>query len=982
MADYPTPSPTEAARAALSDLVSRYSANADYYRNPANNYNEHSCRDEYLNPLLRILGWDVENCRGVSPQLREVIAENYSSETERPDYSLNIRGVAKLFVEAKKPSVKIESAKDPAIQARKYGWNAAHSISVLTNFEYLVIYDTTIIPNADDQPHVARYRKFHFSEYLDRLDEIWAMLSRESVYSGYFDQYFTAELLSSDSEKNRVDKVFLRQVDEWRLMIAESLVKNNPVYGDQEKLNDAVQDLINQIVFLRICEDRSLPTQRLLSEVAADPSSTDERMHELLACTDRRYNSGLFKSNSALPFIDDGVLRKVITGLYYPQSPYMFDIIEPSLFGQIYEMFLSEQLIVNGQSEVAIAPKKEYVDRSVVATPVDVVRYIVELTLNPLCAGKTPNEIKSLKIADIACGSGIFLLEAFQYLMDYCVEWYFSNEPSRLIDVGSAGYKLPLEEKKELLTTCIYGIDIDAHAVEVAKLSLLIKLIEDEVEPTVAGSSPILPDLDTNIMLGNSLVDSSEASAVSASINELLAIVPFDWSSINGGMPFNAIIGNPPYVKTEDMHNLLTEAEFRVYKEKYFSAYKQFDKYFLFIERAVKYTTDGGYATFIVPNKFFKIASGKNLREYVSSSQLVVSIDDFGDAQLFEDKTIYSSIVCLQNKPHNTFEYAAMGSIDDLWRRSEETVVTMDSGLIGKDPWRLTTDIQFLKRLLNLEKNAAKLADHVEFFNGIQTSAERKRSYWFLHSEIDSETSTTITFERAGHLWPIERDVLRPFFKPTEEHGFNSYSILTCDKWLIFPYDLSGRLIPERTMKAKYPGAWAYLVSQKQDLWPKQLAGNGHRDVPGATNETWYQYGRTQALTSFNGTEKIIVGILSEEPLYYIDRNDWVIASGGTAGYCGIKMKATSPYCLEYIQAWLTNNNTEKIFEMIGSDFEGGFKSRGTSLLSTLPFVELDLGKEEQLRLYEEVVQRTKRIQEINAALSSGICNNCKRIIF
>ena len=130
---------------ALKDLVTRFDNNITAYKDGKNAYNEHSCRIEYIDPFLQLLGWDVPNKAGLAPQYREVIAENYSNKTDRPDYSLTLRGVTKLFVEAKKPSVDIDTESAPAMQARKYGWNAKHKISILTNFEYFIIYDTTTV---------------------------------------------------------------------------------------------------------------------------------------------------------------------------------------------------------------------------------------------------------------------------------------------------------------------------------------------------------------------------------------------------------------------------------------------------------------------------------------------------------------------------------------------------------------------------------------------------------------------------------------------------------------------------------------------------------------------------------------------------------------------------------------------------------------------------------------------------------------------
>ncbi|MGN1280449.1 MAG: Eco57I restriction-modification methylase domain-containing protein [Succinivibrio sp.] len=959
----------------LNDLANRFQTNLAYYKETRNNYNEHSCRIEYIDPLLKILGWDVANERGLAPQYREVIAENYSTSTDRPDYTMTLRGVAKFFVEAKKPSVDITRATDPAFQTRKYGWNANHRIAVLTNFEYLAIYDTCYVPKEEDGCAVARYRIFHFTEYADRYDEIVSLISRDVVYSGEFDLYLDDNFPATGGEKQQVDTLFLKQINEWRVSLSNELYRKGGRYQSLEVLNDVVQEFINQIVFLRICEDKNLPLYHKLQDTVSEPERLQAKLDELFRSADHRYNSGMFSGDDIVFDLSSAVISEMIKGLYYPQSPYLFNIIEPNLLGKIYEMFLTEQLALLSDGTIGLGKKKDCLNRSVVTTPTEIVKYMVEKTLSKACEGKTPAEILDVHVADIACGSGIFLEEAFAYLQNYCVQKYLANgEQEHLIEIGNGSYKLPLDEKKRILRSCIYGIDIDIHAVEVAKFSLLIKLIENETAPSVADETPILPDLSTNILFGNSLVSSEELQGIRASADELIELAPFDWNSIINGNPFSVIIGNPPYVNTEGMHALLPIPEVEIYKKKYKTSHKQFDKYFIFIEQAVRKTAENGYICYIVPNKFFKIGAGEKLRALISKDQMLVSLDDFGDAQLFEDKTIYSSILLLQKTKQDTFIYSSIDSANRLWAGEEVNKIELNASILNKLPWRLTTDMDFLAMLQKLDQISVPLTKHTEIFNGIQTSAERPTPiYWFSSEDIIAEYQDTIEIRRDGHNYTIEKAILRPYFKPTrqDERGLNSYSVLQTDKRIIFPYDSAGHLIPIDEMKASYPGTYAYLEAYYDRLVPKCVSDSGIRDVPNATADTWYQYGRTQALTAFINTPKLIVGVLSKDPMYVLDKNDILIASGGTAGYCAVSKKADSPYALEYIQAWLSNPITERILEIVCSDFEGGFIARGTFVLSTLPFVELDFGNVIQKGIYDRVVEASREIYDINTTLST-----------
>ena len=968
----------------LQALIDRFKTNLDYYKDSNNAYNEHSCRTEYIDQLLMAFGWDVANAKGLAPQYREVIAENYSTQTDRPDYSLTLRGVPKLFVEAKKPAVDIFRAADPALQARKYGWNARHRVAILTNFEYLIIYDTTIVPKEGDGCYVARYRVYHHSEYAIKFDEIFSLISRDSVYSGAFDEYFDQCFPDSGAHKQQVDALFLSQINSWRVSLSNELYANNEKYRSLEVLDDVVQEFINQIVFLRICEDKNLPLYHRLQDTIDNPALLQAKLEEMFRAADKQYNSGMFSGDFIVFDLNSEVVIDIIRGLYYPQSPYMFNIIEPNMLGRIYEMFLTEQLTILKDGSIGLGKKKDCANRSVVTTPIEIVKYMVEKTMSRLCVDKRPVDLLSLRIADIACGSGVYLEEVFSYLQSYCVDWYMKYEASHLIEIGKGRYKLPLNEKKELLCSCVYGIDIDIHAVEVSKFSLLIKLIEDETEPSVADAMPILPDLTRNIFHGNSLVGDEELHGFHVPEEQYIDLVPFNWDEMCIEGPFDAIIGNPPYINTRGMHALLPSIEFEVYKKRYASSYKQFDKYFIFLERAMQKVKKNGYVCFIIPNKFFKVNAGEKLRQLISKQKFLVSLDDFGDAQLFEDKTIYSSIILLQKREQAEFLYSNVDSANALWSGEGVSTISLSTLILNELPWRLTTDFEFLSILKKIDDVSVLLTNHAEIFNGIQTSAERPSPiYWFSLDNICGETEKEFEIEKDGKRYSIEKAILKPYFKPTKhaEKGLNSYSVLQTDKMIIFPYDADGHLFPINVMKERFSGAYEYLEAHYDRLVPKCVCDTGTRDIPNATKDTWYQYGRTQALTAFIDMPKLIVGVLSKSPMYAYDANDMLIASGGTAGYCAISHKKNSPYALEYIQAWLSNPYTEKILQIIGSDFEGGFIARGTFVLSTLPFIELDFSAPAQKEIYNRVVEATREVNIINKKLTTHLSKSEESVI-
>ena len=945
----------EEAKIKLQTIVDRYSENHNHYI--SSNYNESECRLEFIDKLLEYFGWDVQNNSGKKPQYKEVLVESYEQELGKPDYTMTLNGKSMFFVEAKKPHINIITEKTCCFQARRYGWSAKHKIVILTNFEDLVIYDSSYMPKYDDNTNSNLIGKYHYTDYLNKYDEIYSLISKEVVYDGIFDKNFE----NNTSLGLDVDDVFLNQINEWRLELGTYLFKKEK---NLKNINLEIQTLINQIIFLRICEDRDLPLYKTLQKSVIDENTLQIELSKLLNMADKRYNSGIFKEKDLLKTFSNSILKNMINSLYYPISPYDFTVISSNILGEIYELFLSETL-VEENGIIKLQAKKDNTNRSIVTTPYDIVKYMTEKSLNNILKNKTPEDIKKMKFADIACGSGIFLTNLLEYLIDYCENWYEQNECFDYIEeTYTNSYKLNYIEKKNILLSCIYGNDIDYQAVEVAKFSLLLKVLEGENKESVLEVDPILPSLDLNIINGNSLVDFDMISEKSDNYMELK---PFSWKYINNNSKFDLIIGNPPYVKTEDMINLLPSEEIEIYKKQYYTAYKQFDKYFLFIERAINLLNENGRLCYIIPNKFMKIGSGKNIRELISKNKYLELLIDFNYQQIFNDKTTYTCIILVNKHESDNFEYNYIQNYE-TWKLNNinEENTRISSNEINSEPWILSTDLEKMSSLKKLFSNSIPLSQIAIPFNGVQTSLNTL--YVIKGKEIKFINDNYIEFEKRNKIYKVERDVVKRYFQPIthSEKNVKTFDPLLTDKYIIFPYDENGNLIDLN----KYKKFKEYVSDFYDEIVPKQVSGKKQgRDVPNSTKDSWYQFGRTQALTEFNNQEKLIVGVMSKEPMFMYDKNNLVIQSGGTAGYCGIKMKTNGKYNLFFLQAYLSHPIMTNVMECMGSDFEGGFYSRGTQVLNRLPIVNIDFSNNDENNLYNQIVSDVIKINNLNDEL-------------
>ena len=420
----------------IKALVEKYKSHRHDYLSPM--YNETQLRSDFLNPLFELFGWDINNKCGKPTNEREVILEEsikagVIENAKKPDYTFRLFSERKFFLEAKKPSVAISTNDAVAKQIRRYGFTAKLKISVVSNFEYLIIYDCSVKVGEDDNHNKARINIYHFTEYAEKFEELKRYVGRESVYNGQFDEVWRN--IDEQIKLFSVDDLFLAQINDWRKLLGTEIYKHSPTITENQ-LNDYVQSYLNRILFLRVCEDRNLEKyQRLLYFANHDDfSALIQKFQE----DDRKYNSGLFDQYLSDKIIENvsSVFWTIIKQLYYPESPYSFSVLSSDILGNIYEIFLSEKLVIK-DGRVTLEKKPENVDKDIIATPTFIINDILRQTVTPFCENKSDKQILDITIADIACGSGSFLLETFQLLNDSLIDFYLKNDLDRLIRINA-----------------------------------------------------------------------------------------------------------------------------------------------------------------------------------------------------------------------------------------------------------------------------------------------------------------------------------------------------------------------------------------------------------------------------------------------------------------------------------------------------------------------------------------------------------------
>ena len=579
--------------------------------------------------------------------------------------------------------------------------------------------------------------------------------------------------------------------------------------------------------------------------------------------------------------------------------------------------------------------------------------YIVENTLGVKIKGQSPDAVAKLKVVDPACGSGSFLVEAYQQLLNYHLDYYSSEKVrkqalknSRIYETGKSVYKLTIEEKQRILLNNIYGVDIDGQAVEVTKLSLYLKLLENEGRKTQGqlfkfSDIKLLPSLDSNIKCGNSLVSSDYYHEKDLSLFDdeaMRKINTFDWDKefpevfAQGG--FDCVIGNPPYV------NISVFPELHTYLQTTYSVIHTGynDLMYYFIYRGIEFLKEDGLYGIVTSNYFLGNEYAKKLRVFLSDK--ITKIVNFRNAKIFS-ANVHTALIFAEKHTTNDidiFTYSSDKAPDSVIIENDYSYITMKRNTLG-EVWILA-DSKEQHIIDKMKEGSILLGDIAINEKGPGTG---KNDVFVLKKEIAEKLN-------------LEKELLRNNVKngDIQRYVFN-------DRGTVLIYT------DNKTDIKKYPNIYKYLSAHKKELSLRNEVLKGAYQ--------WYRLERPRNKTVFDAKEKIIVPYRASFNRFAYDNQQYFNNSDSNAF-----IVKEEPFLLKYILVLLNSKLHNWFYGFIGKP-KGNSREyfnkplaeipiKAISLEDQAPFITLaDQMLETQRRLQQALSDEDKKLLEQRAAI-------------
>jgi type I restriction-modification system DNA methylase subunit len=923
-------------------------------------YNESETKTGFIEPLLQGLGWNTQDRNEVG--LEEKISGG------RVDYSLKIKGSPKIYIEAKPPRTKLTKPQTTS-QAITYGYNKRSVPWVLlTDFQELRLFDVTIRPNKRNLEAGLRL-DLTYDRFIESFDDLW-LLSKESVESSLLDRSLLSKKL--DRLRRPVDKEILEDMKRWREILAKDIYKNHPDMTE-DHLKDNVQRILDRIIFIRSCEDRGLTYGETLQEMVAqrrDDIGTAfmPTLKAVFRRYDRDFDSELFDQHTCEDLaIDFSALKEVILETY---DPYLFDAIGVEVLGNIYEQYLGFVPRLT-EKRVKYEPKPEVRKAGgIFYTPEYIVDYIVKNTLGRFLSERKPKQIQMLRILDPACGSGSFLIRAYREMEAYYQDlkkqaWekrqkvlskVYEDQSEFSFDEGSqeSRWELNVFDKRKVVLNHLFGVDLDEQAVEVSRLSLMLKMLERE-HGIIPGRA-VLPTLDHNIKCGNSLISGDVLKLQSFFKEDWVKTKEFDWDvrfrkivKEEGG--FDIIIGNPPYVRIQT----LPQDQVGFFSKNYVSATGNYDIYTLFVERGLRLLKPGGILGFILPHKFFQAAYGQGLRKLIAGQKALMEVVNFRDNQIFEEASTYTCLLFLQRGKERTFKYSEVAKLEDpekqLQTIREHEEYYDDRMRIGKilkkqvseAPWSFSfgEEAELLEKLGNIGTTLGDVSKRI--FQGVITSADTV----FLFKEFESvgKSKVKVYSKELQEKVVLEADILKRVVRSGDIGQY--YAQPTC--LVLFPYKIEkdqARLLLREEIESHYRLSWVYLKQCKKVLESRE--GGRFRD------DEWYRFGRTQNIGMWEQPKILVPYMITRLSAYPDSENHYYFVNVTTGGY-GI-LANDNKVSMSYLTALMNSRLLDFHLKKITTNFRGGYFAANKQYIEQLPIRIIDFSNPKEKMLHNGLV--------------------------
>ena len=800
-------------------------------------------------------------------------AENYNLTTEFKNQSDSKKADGAILKEGKVIAViELKSTKTRSMdtivdQAFNYKNNHPGCRYIITsNFARLRLY-------IDYSDAYEEFDLFEMDEARFRL--FYYLLHHENLFADVPLKLKEQSKLKEQDISNELYKKYAG----LRRNLYENLVKNNPEI-DKLTLLTKTQTLLDRMVFIFFAEDRGILPPNTISAIIEHYKNDieDRPLYHFYKIYFRAinegnpkikipaYNGGLFAEDEILNalVIDDDVLDSCPLAL----SAYDFNTdVDVNILGHIFENSLSdiEEMRAEIEGKSFDRSKTKRKKDGVFYTPEYITKYIVDNTLGTLCREKKEtlglanieiaipktkslnkkekkllnaletyrDYLLNLKILDPACGSGAFLNQALNFLLH---EHAFIDEGIKTL---MGGHVLGLYDvKKGILENNLYGVDINAEAVEIAKLSLWLRTVEHGRKLNI---------LSSKIKVGNSLIDDKSVSEDAFVWEEEFPEV-FE----NGG--FDVVIGNPPYVRQE----LLTTESKEYFKTVYETYHNSADLYIPFVEKGIKLLKSDGKFSFIFPNKWLKAKYGKPLRIWLKQRGLD-EIIDFGDLQIFEGATTYPMIMtATAREPSKTFNFLKMDTLQfgDLKEYVQLNASPVNIEALDDEGWQLVSG-EVQQVLTKTAQKAISLGEYTngEILYGIKTGLTE---------------AFVVNAQMAKEL--IARDnrsseILKPFVMGKDIQRYDTPQI---DKYLIF--------FPKGFTREQSDGiteetaAWQWIVSNYPAIasWLAPFEAKGKKRYD--KGEFWWELRACDYYDAFE-KPKIVYLVFQVKPAFIMDIN-------------------------------------------------------------------------------------------------------------